>query len=96
MSCDFSHHYKEDIQRMKNMGLKAFRFSISWSRVLPDGTGRVNEKGLQFYSDLVDALLEAEIEPWVTYFTGIFPSNYRFAGDGRIPRAPSGLQNIRR
>ena len=91
VSCDFYHHYKEDIQRMKNMGLKAFRFSISWSRVLPDGTGRVNEKGLQFYSDLVDAL-----NPGLLYSTGIFPSNYRFAGDGRIPRAPSGLQNIRR
>ena len=88
VSCDFYHHYKEDIQRMKNMGLKAFRFSISWSRVLPDGTGRVNEKGLQFYSDLVDALLEAEIEPWVTLFHWDFPQQLQIRGGWQNPESP--------
>ena len=86
VSCDFYHHYKEDIQRMKNMGLKAFRFSISWSRVLPDG--RVNEKGLQFYSDLVDALLEAEIEPWVTLFHWDFPQQLQIRGGWQNPESP--------
>lgn len=88
VSCDFYHHYEEDIQRMKNMGLKAFRFSISWSRVLPDGTGRVNEKGLQFYSDLVDALLEAEIEPWVTLFHWDFPQQLQIRGGWQNPESP--------
>ena len=73
---------------MKNMGLKAFRFSISWSRVLPDGTGRVNEKGLQFYSDLVDALLEAEIEPWVTLFHWDFPQQLQIRGGWQNPESP--------
>ena len=88
VSCDFYHHYKEDIQRMKTMGLKAFRFSISWSRVLPDGTGRVNEKGLQFYSDLVDALLEAGIEPWITLFHWDFPQQLQIQGGWQNPESP--------
>ena len=74
VSCDFYHHYKEDIQRMKNMGLKAFRFSISWSRVLPDGTGRVNEKGLQFYSDLVDYFIPLGFSPAITDSRGMAES----------------------
>ena len=53
---------------MRELGLKAYRFSISWPRVLPDGTGVVNEKGLQFYSDLVDELLKNGITPYVTLF----------------------------
>ena len=53
---------------MKDMGLKAYRFSISWSRVLPEGIGRINEDGLSFYSDLVDELLKAGIEPFITLF----------------------------
>ena len=88
VSCDFYHHYKEDIQRMKTMGLKAFRFSISWSRVLPDGTGQVNEKGLQFYSDLVDDLLEAGIEPWVTLFHWDFPQQLQIRGGWQNPESP--------
>lgn len=68
VGCDHYHHWKEDVKLMRTMGLKYYRFSISWPRVLPEGTGKVNEKGLQFYSDLVDELLEAGIEPMVTLF----------------------------
>jgi len=53
---------------MKQMGLKAYRFSVSWPRVLPQGTGEVNEAGLRFYCDLVDALLDAGIEPYLTLY----------------------------
>lgn len=60
--------YKEDVQLMKWLGLKAYRFSISWSRIFPDGTGRVNEKGLQYYQNLIDELLANGIQPWVTMF----------------------------
>ncbi len=68
IACDHYHRYKEDIARMKEIGLKAYRFSISWSRILPEGTGKVNQAGLSFYSDLVDELLAAGIEPYVTLF----------------------------
>lgn len=67
VSADHYHRYKEDIVLMKEIGLKSYRFSISWPRVIPK-EGTVNEKGLAFYSDLVDELLAAGIEPMVTLF----------------------------
>lgn len=66
-TCDCYHLYKEDVARMKAMGLKSYRFSISWSRVVP-AEGQVNPKGLEYYSDLVDELLAAGIEPMVTLY----------------------------
>lgn len=68
IACDHYHRFKEDVALMKQMGMQAYRFSISWPRVLPQGTGAVNEKGVQFYSDLVDELLAAGIEPYVTLY----------------------------
>ena len=68
VACDHYHRYKDDIKLFKELGIKYYRFSISWSRVIPDGMGEVNEKGLQFYSDLVDELLAAGIEPLSTLF----------------------------
>lgn len=68
IACDHCHRFREDVAMMKEMGLKGYRFSIDWSRVLPEGTGRVNEAGIAFYSDLVDALLENEIEPYITLY----------------------------
>jgi beta-glucosidase/6-phospho-beta-glucosidase/beta-galactosidase len=53
---------------MADMGVTAFRFSLAWPRILPNGTGEVNQKGLDFYSDVVDGLLAAGIEPWVTLY----------------------------
>lgn len=67
-ACDSYHRYKEDVQIMKEIGLKAYRYSVSWARVMPDGTGKVNEKGLDYYSRLTDELLENGIEPYVTLF----------------------------
>src|SRR5438105_4214211 len=58
IACDHYHRWREDIALMKEMGLAAYRFSISWPRILPDGTGKINEKGLDFYDQLVDGLLE--------------------------------------
>jgi len=60
--------YKEDVQMMKALGLKAYRFSINWARIFPEGTGRVNEKGVAFYNSLINELLDNGIEPWVTFF----------------------------
>ncbi|MEI6034374.1 MAG: family 1 glycosylhydrolase [Verrucomicrobiae bacterium] len=68
VACDHYSRMKEDVAMMKAMGLKAYRFSISWARILPDGTGRVNQAGLDFYSALVDELLAAGIEPCATLY----------------------------
>ena len=66
VACDHYHRFREDVQTMREMGVKNYRLSISWPRVIPNGTGEVNRKGLQFYSDLVDELLANGIEPLVT------------------------------
>ncbi len=68
VACDHYHRYAEDVSLMSKIGLQAYRFSISWPRVMPDGTGQVNAAGLDFYDRLVDALLAAGITPWATLF----------------------------
>ena len=73
IACDHYHRYREDVGLMAAMGLQAYRLSVSWPRVLPQGVGAVNAKGLDFYSRLVDALLEHGITPWVTLFHWDFP-----------------------
>lgn len=67
-ACMHYEKYEEDVRHMAQMGLNAYRFSVSWPRIFPEGTGMVNEKGLRFYSDLADCLLEHGIEPWITLF----------------------------
>ena len=73
IACDHYHRYREDVELMAELGLHAYRFSVSWPRVLPDGVGRVNREGLDFYDQLVDALLAKNIEPWLTLFHWDFP-----------------------
>ena len=68
IACDFYHRYPNDIALMRELGLDAFRFSIAWPRILPEGRGRVNEAGLDFYDRLVDDLLAAGITPFPTLF----------------------------
>ena len=68
VACDHYNRYKEDISLMKEIGLKAYRFSIAWPRILPNGRGTVNQAGLDFYSNLVDELLNAGITPFVTLY----------------------------
>ena len=68
VSVDHYHHYKEDIALMAEMGFKSYRFSISWTRILPNGTGEVNPKGIEFYNNLIDECLKYDIEPIVTMF----------------------------
>lgn len=67
-ACDHYHRFREDVALMKEMGLKAYRFSISWSRLLPEGIGAVNEAGVRFYNELIDALLNSGIEPYITLY----------------------------
>jgi beta-glucosidase len=68
VACDHYHRYKEDVQLMANLGIKHYRFSLSWPRILPDGRGKVNQAGIDFYQRLVDCLLEHGITPHATLF----------------------------
>lgn len=68
VACDHYHRLEEDVQMMKDLGLRSYRFSISWCRIIPTGVGAVNEAGLAFYERLVDLLIEAGIEPCITLY----------------------------
>ncbi|MGQ9632307.1 MAG: GH1 family beta-glucosidase [bacterium] len=68
LACDHYHRYREDIGLMKEIGLKAYRFSVSWPRIFPEGKGKVNQRGLAFYNRLVDGLLRVGIEPFITLY----------------------------
>ncbi len=68
IACDHYHRYKEDVKLMKDLGYKAYRFSISWPRILPNGKGNINEKGLDFYKRLVDELVKNDIVPFITLY----------------------------
>lgn len=67
-ACDFYHRYPEDIALLRHLGIRNFRFSLSWPRILPQGVGSVNIKGMDFYKRLIDHCLALEIEPWVTLY----------------------------
>jgi len=68
VASDHYHNYKEDVALMAEMGFKTYRFSIAWTRIIPEGTGEVNQKGIDFYSNLIDELLKHDIEPLVTMY----------------------------
>lgn len=67
-SAEFYHNFKADIQILKQLNFKAFRFSTAWSRILPNGIGPINQKGIDFYNQLIDELLENNIVPWLTIY----------------------------
>lgn len=67
-ACDHYNRFKEDVKIMKELGIQAYRLSISWPRIMPNGVGEVNEKGIEFYNNLLDELIENGIEPYVTLF----------------------------
>jgi beta-glucosidase len=68
IACDHYHRYPEDIALMRRLGIQAYRFSVAWPRVLPQGRGAPNQKGLAFYDRLIDAVLAAGIEPWLCLY----------------------------
>jgi beta-glucosidase len=80
VACDVYHRYAGDIVLMQALGIDAFRLSIAWPRIVPAGRGRVNERGLDFYDRLVDALLDAGIEPWVNLYHWDLPQPLEDAG----------------
>ena len=82
IACDHYHRIAEDVALMKAMGLKAYRFSIAWARVLPTGRGIVNLKGIEFYNKLINELLAAGIEPWITLYHWDLPAALEFEING--------------
>lgn len=74
VACDHYRRFDEDVRLMAKLGLRSYRFSISWSRIFPEGYGRVNPKGIAFYSRLIDALLEHDIQPNATLFHWDLPA----------------------
>lgn len=68
VACDHYHRWRDDIGLMQSLGLQAYRFSLSWSRIIPAGTGRINQRGMDFYERLVEGLLDAGITPYVTLY----------------------------
>ena len=88
VACDHYHRWREDVGIMKAMGLRAYRFSINWARILPDGIGRINPKGIEFYNNLIDALLEAGIEPYITLYHWDLPYELYKRGGWLNPDMP--------
>ncbi len=74
VACDHYHRYKEDVAIMKELGVKAYRFSIAWPRIFPYGRGKINLKGIDFYDRLVDELMNAGIEPFITLYHWDLPA----------------------
>ncbi|GAB6090042.1 GH1 family beta-glucosidase [Spirochaeta dissipatitropha] len=80
VACDHYNRFAEDVAIMKGMGLEAYRFSVSWPRILPDGNGKIEQRGLAFYDRLVDELLAAEIDPWCTLYHWDLPWELQLRG----------------
>ncbi|MBN1541328.1 beta-glucosidase [candidate division KSB1 bacterium] len=88
VSCDHYHRYEQDVALMAQIGLQAYRLSICWPRVLPQGIGKINEKGIDFYDRLVDSLLAHRIQPWVTLFHWDYPYELFCRGGWLNPESP--------
>ncbi len=83
IACDHFHRLEEDVALLDELGVKAYRFSISWPRILPDGTtGNINQEGIDFYNRLIDLLLQKNIEPWVTLYHWDLPLALQLEYDG--------------
>ncbi|XP_016554915.2 beta-glucosidase 11 isoform X1 [Capsicum annuum] len=86
IACDLYRKYKDDVQLMADTGLEAYRFSISWSRLIPDGRGPINPKGLQFYNNYIDELISHGIQPHVTLFHSDLPQTLEDEYGGWLSR----------
>ncbi|MDR2694697.1 MAG: beta-glucosidase [Chitinispirillales bacterium] len=87
-ACDHYHRYLEDVEIMKALGVNAYRMEIAWPRVIPEGTGSVNSRGVDFYDRLIDALLGAGIEPWITLYHWNLPQALQRRGGWMSPESP--------
>ena len=84
IAVDHYHRYKEDISLMNDAKFNSYRFSISWPRIIPEGTGSINQKGIDFYSKVIDECLKYNIKPFITLYHWIFLKNYKTVVDGQI------------
>ena len=80
VATDFYHRFEEDIDLAVDIGLEIFRFSISWSRILPEGIGIINQKGIEFYNKVIDYCLKVGIEPWITTYHWDLPQKLQDKG----------------
>ena len=85
VACDHYHIWPVDVALMAKLGIKAYRFSVSWPRVLPNGIGQLNESGLQFYEEMVDGLLEQGITPYLTLYHWDLPQALQERGGWLSP-----------
>ena len=88
IACDHYHRVEEDVKLMARLGVKNYRFSLSWPRILPHGVGAVNEEGVAFYNRLIDALLANGIRPFVTLFHWDYPQALAERGAWANPDSP--------
>jgi len=88
VACDFYHHYERDIELVHTLGFNEFRFSISWSRILPQGYGEVNEAGIAFYNKLIDKCLSLDIIPWITLYHWDLPQGLEDLGGWKNRKIP--------
>ena len=80
VACDFYHRYRTDLDFIREMGMRVHRFSLAWPRLLPGGTGTVNQKGLDFYHRVIDRILELGLEPWITLYHWDLPQGLEDKG----------------
>jgi len=93
VACDHYHRYEEDIKIMKEIGIKSYRFSISWPRIFPEGTGKLNQKGLDFTKGSQICFWKTELCLQSLFITGTFPKSFRIKADGKTGTPPIILQN---
>ncbi|MDB5016899.1 MAG: beta-glucosidase, partial [Mucilaginibacter sp.] len=79
-ACDFYNQYKKDIDLIKELNIPNFRFSISWTRIIPNGTGEVNQPGIDHYNSVIDYCIEKGVEPWITIYHWDLPHNLELKG----------------
>jgi beta-glucosidase len=80
IACDHYHRYKQDVQLMNELNLQAYRFSVSWPRIFPTGKGKINPKGVEFYDNLINELIDNDIEPFITLYHWDLPLEFNKVG----------------
>lgn len=80
IACDFYNRYPQDIQLLRSLNFNNFRFSLSWARIIPEGTGKINIKGVDFYKKVIDNCLEQDIDPWITLYHWDLPQKLEEKG----------------
>ncbi len=80
VACDHYHRFRDDFKLMKDLGIKNYRFSVSWPRIIPKGTGEVNPKGIEFYNNLIDSMIENGITPYMTLYHWDLPLELHYKG----------------